>query len=502
MSSDSEVDDPLDYESGNLTKRYNRDKRISEMVKGGEDLRYAPKSNPQMKSSSAEDDLSKYTGRIKLDGDSYFGRGSRSSKLAASANSTDRADRATTEQVLDPRTRMILFKMINRGVVYEVNGCVSTGKEANVYHAETEDGEHRAIKIYKTSILVFKDRDRYVTGEFRFRNGYSRHNPRKMVKVWAEKETRNLKRIYQAGIPVPKPLHLHLHVLVMEFLGDENGWPSPRLKDADIDPDEYPRLYLQLVSYMRLLYHQCRLVHADLSEYNLLYHKNQLYIIDVSQSVEHDHPHSLEFLRMDIKNVNDYFRRQGVTPFAEKILFAFITEPPTGQETSESIIERLEAIPQRELSEKEQMDDVVFRSLYIPQKLNEVWDGVGHVEKSSLGEGEQFVYSQFVNERSKQAQSENADEADEDNEDDQEEEDEEEEDDNEEENSESESESDSDGQDVWEEKPVKPRKFEDREANKARKKELKEQKKEKRKTKMKKNTKKKLVNSSTTKKKK
>ena len=48
---------------------------------------------------------------------------------SASANQKDRADRATTEQVLDPRTRIILFKMIGRGVVKEINGCISTGKE-------------------------------------------------------------------------------------------------------------------------------------------------------------------------------------------------------------------------------------------------------------------------------------------------------------------------------------------------------------------------------------
>ena len=34
----------------------------------------------------------------------------------------------------------------------------------------------------------------------------------------------------------------------------------------------------------------------------------QLYIIDVSQSVEHDHPHALEFLRIDCNNINKYFR--------------------------------------------------------------------------------------------------------------------------------------------------------------------------------------------------
>lgn len=39
-----------------------------------------------------------------------------------------------------------------------------------------------------------RDRERYVQGDFRFRHGYCKHNPRKMVKTWAEKEFRNLAR--------------------------------------------------------------------------------------------------------------------------------------------------------------------------------------------------------------------------------------------------------------------------------------------------------------------
>jgi RIO kinase 1 len=96
--------------------------------------------------------------------------------------------------------------------------------QANVYHALTPTGAHLALKIYKTSILVFKDRDRYVTGEFRFRRGYSRHNPRKMVRLWAEKEMRNLKRLKSAGVRCPDAVEVRENVLVMEFLGDEEGW--------------------------------------------------------------------------------------------------------------------------------------------------------------------------------------------------------------------------------------------------------------------------------------
>lgn len=133
----------------------------------------------------------------------------------------DKSDRATNEQVLDPRTRLILFKMIGRGVVERIDGCVSTGKEANVYHALSPEGKHIALKIFKTSILVFKDRDRYVTGEFRFKSGYARSNPRKMVRLWAEKELRNLRRMHGAGVRVPEAIEVRENVLVMDFVGQD-----------------------------------------------------------------------------------------------------------------------------------------------------------------------------------------------------------------------------------------------------------------------------------------
>ncbi len=121
--------------------------------------------------------------------------------------------------VMDDRTRLILYKFIKKGVIEEVSGCISTGKEANVYHATDAQDKEYVVKIYKTSILVFKDRDRYVAGEYRFRHGYSRHNPRKMVTMWAEKEFRNLSRIKNCGIPTPTPIAVKGHVLVLEFIG-------------------------------------------------------------------------------------------------------------------------------------------------------------------------------------------------------------------------------------------------------------------------------------------
>ncbi|KAG9062837.1 Serine/threonine-protein kinase RIO1 [Linnemannia hyalina] len=350
---------------------------------------------------------SKFEGRLHLGATSVAApqeRGNVGSKKGSGdrAKNTDKSDRATSDQVLDPRTRIILFKMLNRNIIYEVNGCISTGKEANVYHARTETGEHRAIKIYKTSILVFKDRDRYVSGEYRFRHGYNKSNPRKMVKIWAEKEMRNLKRIHQAGIPSPEPLVLRMHVLVMGFLGDKNGWAYPRLKDAQIDTDRYPSLYFQLVKYMRIMYQTCHLVHADLSEYNILYHSKTLYIIDVSQSVEHDHPHAFNFLRMDITNVSDYFRKKRVAVMGQKELFDFITDVSIdmADESMDAELERImTAMPVNETeaeAEKRKVDDAVFSQSYIPRHLQEVIDVERDVRKVLEGDTEELLYTKMT----------------------------------------------------------------------------------------------------------
>ncbi|XP_046411883.1 serine/threonine-protein kinase RIO1 [Neodiprion fabricii] len=301
----------------------------------------------------------------------------------------DKHDRATAEQVMDPRTRMILFKLLNRGIIAEINGCISTGKEANVYHATSKTGIEFAIKIYKTSILVFKDRDKYVSGGFRFRHGYCRHNPRKMVRTWAEKEMRNLLRLSQAGVCAPKPILLRSHVLLMDFIGND-GWPAPKLKDVEINSSKARSLYRECVVMMWRIYNKCKLVHADLSEFNLLYHKGEIVVIDVSQSVEHDHPHAYEFLRKDCTNITEFFKKHGVAVMTMKELFDFITDPNIVEDTMDEYLDALaEQVMLRESEEMDpnnQIEEQVFKQTYIPQRLNEVVNIDKDISEANTGE--------------------------------------------------------------------------------------------------------------------
>lgn len=355
----------------------------------------------------------------------------------------DKSDRAVIEQVLDLRTRIILLKMINRSQIYRVNGCISTGKEANVYHAESESGIHYAIKIYKSTILTFKARDKYVAGEFRFRHGYCKKNPRKMVQMWAEKEMRNLKRLLVAGISCPDPIYLKSHVMLMTFIGDQkSGLAAPRLKDAIIETrEEAYRLYIQSILILRKLFQECKLVHGDFSEYNILYDGEKLYIIDVSQSVESHNPQALDFLRKDCTNILEYFRRKSISTMNLRSLFDFIVDPEienpdlyleerkeTFDSNNESDLEeelnqrenyknnendkesvsgqkdfnrkelmerererRIENIKKRILDEQE---EAVFRSSYIPQTLDQIYDLERDVDR--VQRGESVIYSKII----------------------------------------------------------------------------------------------------------
>ncbi|SCN63359.1 serine/threonine protein kinase RIO1, putative [Plasmodium chabaudi adami] len=167
-----------------------------------------------------------------------------------------------------------------------------------------------ATKIYNTSILVFKKRSKYIEGEFRFRNAYTKNtNPRKMVKQWSEKEFRNLRRILIHGLRCPYPLVLKSNFIVMSMLGNLDA-SCLKMKDLNVSILKWKELYIECICILRLLYSICKLVHADFSEYNLLYFYNHIYIIDVSQSMEHDHPHSLEFLKRDCLNITNFFKKK------------------------------------------------------------------------------------------------------------------------------------------------------------------------------------------------
>jgi RIO kinase 3 len=228
----------------------------------------------------------------------------------------DKTEQATAEMSVDARTRLLLYRLVNQEVLDRVNGIISTGKEAVVLHADGGAGrdcvipKECAIKIFKTTLNEFKARDKYIQDDYRFKDRFSKQNPRKVIHMWAEKEMHNLMRMRKFGILCPEVVVLKKHILVMSFIG-EGHKPAKKLKEAFLKPAELTEAYLQITAGMNSLYKDAQLVHSDLSEYNILWHNKQCWFIDVSQSVDRNHPKALEFLYRDCVNVSSFFKKKG-----------------------------------------------------------------------------------------------------------------------------------------------------------------------------------------------
>ena len=289
---------------------------------------------------------------------------------------------ATKGGALDQNARLYISKAINAGIIERCNGVVKQGKEAAVYHAvggpnNTQiasidinknkdegsptndctngdekkqnakftvggnDGFDVAIKVFKR-IKEFRGRGEYVDGDPRYAGRPFRSlTDREQLEMWTEKEFRNLVRAYRAEVPVPNPIRYKDNIIFMRFLG-QDGWPAPQIREINIrkGSSKWTALYDQVMASVKKLFRDARLVHGDLSEYNILIastlqvdHKSknigseddlQTVLIDFGQAVEVRHPKAKELLERDLARIQEFFSKQDVKttmPLEEALKF-------------------------------------------------------------------------------------------------------------------------------------------------------------------------------------
>jgi RIO kinase 1 len=208
---------------------------------------------------------------------------------------------------------------------------------------------------------------------------------------------------------------------------------SPRLKDAKIPDGRLPKLYAELLVTVRRMFQDCRLVHADLSEYNILYvwrarlaltcsyHASHLYIIDVSQSVEHDHPRAFDFLRSDLHNVEEFFGKHSVPTLGIRRVWDFVTSETVagitrgdenGVEGEGRLMEVVRCWLENTLKQDLALsygglgtssgapdvgnEDAVFKSSYIPRNLGDVYDPERDIEVVNAGRADTLIYARLT----------------------------------------------------------------------------------------------------------
>ena len=214
-------------------------------------------------------------------------------------------ERKIESEVFDRDTLLVLSKMIKKGIIANVDYPISTGKEANIFRATTSSGEFVAVKIYKLETAPFFRKAEYLEGDPRFMG--IKGGDRNIVLAFARKEFKNLKICEATGINAPRPLYMQRHVLVMSFIGDTTGLPFQTMNmcgprgESDMN---------SILDNIKKMYH-ARLVHADISEYNIMMSAPPT-LIDFGQGVILSHPRAMEFLERDVRNILKYFEKHGI----------------------------------------------------------------------------------------------------------------------------------------------------------------------------------------------
>lgn len=184
-----------------------------------------------------------------------------------------------------------LETLAHHGVIEEVLRPLMSGKEAQIYLV-VADGRECAAKIYKDAQnRSFKNRADYTEGR-KVRNSRdqraidrgTKYGKGKKEDTWKSTEVDMIYRLRDAGVRVPAPYMFIDGVLLMELVTDEDGNPAPRLGDLEFTPEEAREIHERLLREVVLML--CAgMVHADLSEFNVLLGADGPVVIDFPQSV-------------------------------------------------------------------------------------------------------------------------------------------------------------------------------------------------------------------------
>lgn len=214
-------------------------------------------------------------------------------------------DTKTVSGVFDEKTRLSLYRLLNKNQI-QIHSLIKEGKESVVFSGQGKDGDWVAIKVYRTEAMDFRSISKYLLGDPRL--GKIQRKRRNFIYAWCKREHSNLKKAFEEDVKCPEPITYSDNILIMSFIGKNNS-PSPRLIDIDLDKPQ--KIYKKIIKNMRKLA-QSRLIHGDLSAYNILLHNEEPVLIDFSHGTTPKNPIAPELLKRDVKNINSFFTKIGI----------------------------------------------------------------------------------------------------------------------------------------------------------------------------------------------
>ncbi|MEM2953348.1 MAG: serine/threonine-protein kinase RIO2 [Candidatus Bathyarchaeia archaeon] len=202
---------------------------------------------------------------------------------------------------------------VKTGVVEAFGKPLGVGKEADVYDALTPNNERIAIKFHRLGRISFRQTIR--------KRGYTaeRVSWLRQSRKAAEKEFEALKLVFPKGVAVPKPVSQNRHAIAM---GAIEGAELAEWREIP-KPEKVLR---EILRNIRKAYLKAGVVHADLSEYNIILKPDMhILIIDWPQYVTREHPNAQQLLKRDVENVLNFFKRKRLLEADTGEALAYVT---------------------------------------------------------------------------------------------------------------------------------------------------------------------------------
>lgn len=209
-----------------------------------------------------------------------------------------------------------LQPLVEDGLIDDVIRQLMSGKEAAVFIVRCGE-DIRCAKVYKEAnkrsfrqaVDYTENRKTKNSRRARAMEKRTRYGRKAQEEAWQSAEVDALYRLAAAGVRVPAPYNFHEGVLLMELVTDANGDPAPRLDDVEFSAEDARACHQMLM--MEVVRMLCAgVVHADLSEFNVLLGSAGPVIIDLPQAVDAaGNNHARSMLERDVLNLTNFFGR-------------------------------------------------------------------------------------------------------------------------------------------------------------------------------------------------
>jgi RIO kinase 2 len=186
-----------------------------------------------------------------------------------------------------------------RNLISALGKPIGMGKESDVIEAINDIGEAYAIKFYRIGRISF----RAVRKKRKYVTTLSGHRWLIVNIQAAKKEYDALKRLCPIGVSVPEAIARERHAILMRKV------EGSMLSDIKVLNSPVKVLH-DIIDNIRLAYTLGGIVNSDLSEYNVLYDGNKIWIIDWPQYVDKNHPNSSILLDRDLSNILKFFKKR------------------------------------------------------------------------------------------------------------------------------------------------------------------------------------------------